>query len=263
MDLVFQIEVRAGTLGEHMRQLTGKGMTDGALAQRRTGLLCIMFEMIREKVFATKAQSSQHLEASCHWLRLCGLDGSRFSLADTLQERKSLNKANTRQSKAAFDKGEGGLPRELGPLSPIAAAIRPKSESSIVFPRHLVDRLHEKSPRISDRHYGQPALLSECKEMESKGQRWFWVHVINLKCQGSAGADSASKQLERTCLFSSFVRSASARRIIQAVSSISNWTTLAESKELKRRLAEIERPIKNLTSITLLIDSELTKSCTT
>ena len=46
MALVFHAVAGAGTLAEHVRQLTGKSITDGALSQRRTALPWIIFEMI-------------------------------------------------------------------------------------------------------------------------------------------------------------------------------------------------------------------------
>src|SRR6516225_2396223 len=49
MGLVFHVLGGAGTLAEHVRQVTGKSITDGALSQRRTGLPWMIFEMIMEE----------------------------------------------------------------------------------------------------------------------------------------------------------------------------------------------------------------------
>ncbi len=182
MGLVFHVLAGVGTLAEHVRQLTGKSITDGALSQRRTGLPWIIFEMILEEALVPKARATQHPEAFYQGLRLCGLDGSRFSVANTPQVKESLSKAKTRRHKAAFAKVGVAVLVELGLHNPIAAAIGPKDESEMVLSRQLLDRLPEKSLLISDRYYGQPALLIEFKEMHPEGQREFLVRVKgNLK----------------------------------------------------------------------------------
>ena len=182
MGLIFHVLAGAGTLAEHVRQLTGISITDGALSQRRTDLPWIIFEMIMEAALVPKAQPKLHPEAFYEGLRLCGLDGSRFSVANTPQVKESLHKAKTRRHKAAFAKVGVAVLVELGLHNPIAAAIGPKEESEMVLSRQLLDRLPEKSLLISDRYYGQPALLIEFKEIHPKGQREFLVRVKgNLK----------------------------------------------------------------------------------
>jgi hypothetical protein len=91
--LVFHVMAGAGTLAEHVRQMTGKWITDGALSLRRTGLPWIIFEMILEEALIPQALPTQHPEAFYQGLRLCGLDGSSFSVANTPQVKESLSKA--------------------------------------------------------------------------------------------------------------------------------------------------------------------------
>lgn len=182
MGLVFHVVAGAGTLAEHVRQLTGKSITDGALSQRRTALPWIIFEMIMEEALAPRARPQQHPEAFYQGLRLCGLDGSRFSVANTPQIKESLSKAKTRRHKAAFAKVGVAVLVELGLHNPIAAAIGPKDESEMVLSRQLLDRLPAKSLLISDRYYGQPAILIEFKEIDPESEREFLVRVkSNLK----------------------------------------------------------------------------------
>jgi hypothetical protein len=44
--LIFHVVAEAGTLAQHVKQLTGKTITDGALAQRRARLPIAVFEQI-------------------------------------------------------------------------------------------------------------------------------------------------------------------------------------------------------------------------
>lgn len=182
MGLVFHVMAGAGTFAEHMQQLTRKSITDGALSQRRADVPWIVFEMILEEALSPKAQLKQHPQAFYGGLRLCGLDGSRFSVANTPQIKESLSKPKTRRLKAAFAKVGVAVLVELGLHNPIAAAIGPQEESEMVLARQLLDRLPENSLLISDRYYGQPAVLIEFKEMHPKGQREFLIRVkSNLK----------------------------------------------------------------------------------
>jgi len=182
MGLVFHVMAGAGTLAEHMRELTGKSITDGALSQRRGDVPWMVFEMILEEALSPKAQPKEHPQAFYQGLRLCGLDGSRFSVANTPQIKESLSKAKARRHKAAFAKVGVAVLVELGLHNPIAAAIGPKEESEMVLARQLLDRLPQKSLLIGDRYYGQPAVLIEFRGLHPEGQREFLVRVkSNLK----------------------------------------------------------------------------------
>jgi len=182
MGLVFHVLAGAGTLAEHVGKLTRKTITDGALSQRRTALPWMIFEMILDSALTPKAQPKKHPDAFYQGLRLCGLDGSRFSVANTPQIEAGLTKAKTRRHKAAFAKVGVAVLVELGLHNPIGAAVGPKDESEMVLARQLLDRLPEKSLLISDRYYGVPALLIEFREIHPEGQREFLVRTKgNLK----------------------------------------------------------------------------------
>jgi hypothetical protein len=138
--------------------------------------------MILDSALSPKARPNLHPDAFYHGLRLCGLDGTRFSVANTPQIKASLRKAKTRRHKAAFAKVGVAVLVELGLHNPIGAAIGPKDESEMVLARQLLDRLPEKSLLICDRYYGVPALLLEFREIHPQGEREFLVRVKgNLK----------------------------------------------------------------------------------
>jgi hypothetical protein len=235
MGLVFHVLAGAGTLAEHVRELTGKTITDGALSQRRTDLSWVIFEMILEAALVPKAHPKQHPEAFYHGLRLCGLDGSRFSVANTPQVKESLSKANTRRLKAAFAKVGVAVLVELGLHNPIGAAIGPKEESEMVLARQLLDRLPEESLLISDRYYGVPALLVELREIHPKGQREFLVRAkSNLKRRLLEGYADGSALVEiRTGKTTMLVREITGRvrRGKGSWSDVRLWTSLLDWKK--------------------------------
>jgi Transposase DDE domain len=181
MGLVFHVLAGAGTLAQHVRELTRKTITDGALSQRRTSLPWQIFETILEAALRPKAQEKKHPEAFYHGLRLCGLDGSRFSVANTPPVKQSMSKAATRRLKAAFAKVGVAVLVELGLHNPIAAAIGASEESEMVLSRQLLDRLPENSLLISDRYYGVPVLLIEFKELHPVSREFLVRAKSNLK----------------------------------------------------------------------------------
>ena len=177
--LVFHVVAGPGKLAAHVKQLTGKDVTDGALAQRRALLPLDIFEGMMSAALKPKANPAQHPDAFYHGLRLCGIDGSTFSVTNTPQVKKRMRKARSRRGRAAFPKVGVAVLVELGLHNPLAAALGPDGESEMVLAKRLVPAQPEKSLLISDRYYGIPALLVD---LPAEGQRHFLVRVkANLK----------------------------------------------------------------------------------
>jgi len=172
--LVFHAVAGGGTLARHVKQLSGKAITDGALAQRRGLLPWEIFEAILGDALKPKADPKRHGEAFYHGLRLCGIDGSTFSIANTPQVKKQLRKARTRRGRAAFPKVGVAVMVELGLHNPLAAAIGCRGESEMVLTRQVLSAQPQKSLLINDRYSGSPALLVD---LPAVGERHFLVRV--------------------------------------------------------------------------------------
>jgi len=200
--LVFHVVAEAGTLAQHVKQLTGKTITDGALAQRRALLPPAVFEQLMGAALKPKADPAQHPEAFYHGLRLCGVDGSLFSVTNTPQVKKQMRKARSRRGRAAFPKVGAAVMVELGLHNPLAAALGIQGESEMVLAKQVLAAQPEKSLLINDRYYGVPALLVG---LPAQGQRHFLVRVKkNLKRRllevypdGSALVEISSGQAKR------------------------------------------------------------------
>jgi len=235
MSLVFHVQAGAGTLSQHVRQLTGKSVTDSALSQRRSHLPWQMFETLMEETLHPKAQQKLHPEAFHKGLLACGLDGSRFSVANTPQIKASMFKPDSRRFQAAFAKVGVAVLVELGLHNPIAAAIGPQEESEMVLSRQLLDRLPEKSLLICDRYYGVPVLLIEFKEIHPKGQREFLVRArknLNRKWMESYADGSALVEIrsgKKKLLVREIV--GQVRRGKGAWSKVRLWTSLLDWRQ--------------------------------
>jgi hypothetical protein len=172
--LVFHVVAEAGTLGQHVKQLTGKKITEGALSQRRALLPMAVFEELMSASLKPKADPEQHPEAFYHGLRLCGVDGSRFSVSNTPQVKRQMRKARSRRGRAAFPKVGVAVMVELGLHNPVAAALGAKGESEMVLAKEVLTAQPAKSLLINDRYYGVPEVLLG---LPADGERHFLVRV--------------------------------------------------------------------------------------
>jgi hypothetical protein len=177
--LVFHVVAEAGTLAQHVTQLTGKRITDGALAQRRALLPPAIFEELMGATLKPKGDPVQHPEAFYHGLRLSGVDGSLFSITNTPQVKKQMRKARSRRGRAAFPKVGVAVMVELGLHNPLAAALGVKGESEMVLANRVLSAQPEQSLLLSDRYYGVPVLLVG---LPAQGERHVLVRVkMNIK----------------------------------------------------------------------------------
>lgn len=177
--LIFHVVAGPGKFAAHVKQLTGKVITDGALSQRRAVLPVGVFEGMMKAALQPKANPKRHPDAFCQGLRLCGIDGSTFSVTNTPQVKKRMKKARSRRGRAAFSKVGVAVMVELGLHNPLAAALGSAGESEMVLARRVVASQPKESLLMNDRYYGIPALLVD---LPAEGERHFLVRVkANLK----------------------------------------------------------------------------------
>lgn len=184
MGMVFHVLSGAGTLSQHVNQLTGIDISDSALSQRRGNLDWRIFESIMATALKPRAEAKKHPSAFYAGLVLCGVDGSQFSVANTPQVKQEMKKAKSRRKSAAFAKVGLGVLVELGIHNPIAAAIGTQGESEMVFAQQVLPHLPEESLLIGDRYYGVAKVIVLIHELHPEGNRQFLLRVrSNLKGQ--------------------------------------------------------------------------------
>lgn len=172
--LIFHVVAGPGKFAAHVKQLTGKVITDGALSQRRAVLPVEVFEGMMAAALQPKANPKGHPDAFYQGLRLCGIDGSTFSVTNTPQVKKTMRKARSRRGRAAFPKVGVAVMVELGLHNPLAAALGSDGESEMVLAKRVVASQPKDSLLISDRYYGMPALLVD---LPAEAERHFLVRV--------------------------------------------------------------------------------------
>jgi hypothetical protein len=234
--LVFHALVKSGTLAEHVKEVTGKEITDGALSQRRALLPPELFDQLMAAALKPKAKAKEHPEAFYQGLRLTGIDGSRFSVANTPQMKQQMSKARSRRGRAAFPKVGVVVMVELGLHNPLAAALGANGESEMVLAKQVLAAQPEKSLMLNDRYYGVAAVLVD---WQTEGQREFLARVKgNLKRtllkvypDGSALVEISTGQGQnrRTRLVREVV--GRVRRGRGGFSSVRLWTSLLDWKK--------------------------------
>lgn len=177
MNLVFHFLAGAGSFAQHVKQLTGHQISDAALSQRRQALPFQVFESMLEAALEPKAHPADHPAAFYQGLRLCSIDGTLFSVANTPQIKGSANKAQARRARAAFAKVGLVVLVETGLHNPLAAAIGVAGESEAVLAHRILDQLPAGSLLLADRYYGSPKGLVAFRARHPEADHQFLVRV--------------------------------------------------------------------------------------
>ncbi|OGO29137.1 MAG: hypothetical protein A2Z16_11075 [Chloroflexi bacterium RBG_16_54_18] len=151
---------RTGTLGEHLRELSGRAVAESSLSERKQTLDGRVFVEVMDAALQPIADARQHPKAFYHGMRLLGVDGYEVSLPNTNAVSHGMKKAKSRRGKAAFAKMRTVVLSELGLHNPIAAAIGGEQESEMELARPLLQRVPPGSLSLGDRYYGVGVCIS-------------------------------------------------------------------------------------------------------
>jgi hypothetical protein len=169
--LLFHFLCGAGTASEHMFQLLGRGLSDSAIAERRSVLPWVLWEHWLRQALRSTAHRRRHPEAFYRGWRLVALDGTQYSVSNTPQTSKELIKASSRRAKAAFAKMTACVLLEVGLHNPVAAAIGHSGQSEWQLSAQLLAQLAKGCLLLADRLYGCAAFtalaLDQCQKVDS------------------------------------------------------------------------------------------------
>lgn len=170
--LVYHVVNGTGILSQHVYQLLGVAIKDSSLSERRQRIGFEPFRWLMNHALHPIADKALDKGSFYKGLRLCGIDGSRWSVTNTPQNLGEMTKAKSRRFEAAFAKVQMCVLVELGIHNPLAAAIGLKEESEWVLAEELLQFLPESSLLIVDRLYGcgkyVRELIEACKSRASE-----------------------------------------------------------------------------------------------
>lgn len=162
--LVYHVVNGTGILSQHVHQLLGVVIKDSSLSERRQRIGFEPFRWLMNNALRPLADEALDEGSFYKGLRLCGIDGSRWSVANTPQNQDRMTKAKSRRFEAAFAKVQMCVLVELGIHNPLAAAIGLKEEGEWVLAEELLQFLPESSLLIVDRLYGCGKYVRELIE---------------------------------------------------------------------------------------------------
>ena len=162
--LVYHVLSGAGCFSAHVFQLFGMEIKDSSLSQRRQRIGLEPFDWLMDHALKPLADGRSHKSCFYKGLRLCGIDGSRWSVTNTPQILERMSKAAARRLQAAFAKVEMCVLVELGLHNPLAAAVSVEGEHEWSLAEKLLERLPKRSLLIVDRLYGCGQYLKELVE---------------------------------------------------------------------------------------------------
>ena len=159
-----------GSLGHHLRAMSGKNISDAAAQERREGLSWAWFEALFVRLLRPLARRQHHPESFYHGMRLLGVDGSQWSLrntaANTAAPRRRHGNGHS-PSLAAFFKWGCAVLVELGTHQPLGASCTQMDGATEESEWSIAHRLwgsipgQEDTLLLADRYYGRGALIAQ------------------------------------------------------------------------------------------------------
>lgn len=161
-----------GSLGHHLRTLSGVNISDSAAQQRRAHLPWEWFAALFKEVLKPRAQAGVHLESFHAGMRLLAIDGSQWSLANTeaIKAQAAPPHRNQTGSVAAFAKWRTAVLLELGTHQPLGAACEAgglgRHEGELTVARRLLGDVPQKEDvlLLADRLYGCGRFILDVQE---------------------------------------------------------------------------------------------------
>jgi len=170
--LVYHVLKGAGILSHQVYELLGVEIKDSSLSERRQRMGFAPFRWLMNNALRPLAQQGRDESAFYKGLRLCGIDGSRWSVTNTPQVAAQMRKAVSRRFDSAFAKVQMCVLVELGLHNPLSAAVGLKNEEEWSLAQELLESLPQSSLLIVDRLYGcgkyMRALIAACQTRKSE-----------------------------------------------------------------------------------------------
>jgi hypothetical protein len=165
-----------GTLGYHLRTMSGVDISDEAAMQRRANLRWEWFEALFAQTLRPRAQLKEHPESFYCGHRLLGVDGTAWSLRNTEAiTSQQCSRHRNGQKEAAFYKWGTAVLLELGTHQPLGAARAlpnmDHTEGELNIARRTLGAIPKKEDTLllADRLYGCGRFI--CDVQQAAGKR--------------------------------------------------------------------------------------------
>ena len=172
---VWSLVVRAlsgsGSLGSHLRTMSGVQVSDAAAQERRSALSWKWFEALFAQVLKPLAEGSKQPGCFHRGLRLLAVDGSQWSLRNTeaIKAQAAPKHGNQKGRGAAFFKFCTAVLVELGTHQPLAAACDQgglgHAPGEVTLAKCLLGSIPAGQPTLllADRLYGGGGFIAQVR----------------------------------------------------------------------------------------------------
>ena len=173
--LAWHIAQPTGTFAMNLAIITGKTLSDSALSERRRSLGTKPWLEALDAILKPIADTSVHPHAFYKGMRLVGVDGTTFNVANTPSMKLSGKKTKTRRGSAAFFRIGCVALVELGTHAPLAVLIAENDESEAVLAAKAIHNLMAIDLLIADRYYGSGKWVARLLSLPQKP--YFFIRV--------------------------------------------------------------------------------------
>lgn len=167
--LVVQALSGSGSIGKHVRTMSGTAISDAAAHARRQGLKWEFFEHLNTHILRPRAQRELHPDCFYHGHRLLAVDGSSWSLRNTVANIAASppRHGNQKPNSSAFIKWSTAVLLEVGTHQPLAAARTQRGatreEGELNIARRVLSAIpkREETLLLADQLYGNGCFISD------------------------------------------------------------------------------------------------------
>jgi hypothetical protein len=178
--LAYHVLQQCGTFARHVGMLTGINMSESALSERRQSLGTALWHIALDAFLKLGANHPLYPLSSYKGLRLVGVDGTSFTVANTPAIKTKKKKTKSRRGKAAFFRIGCVAMINLGTHCPLAVRIGENGESEGKLAAAIVDAFQYNDLVIADRYYGNGKWVN--RFMTAPGSPFFFVRIQERLC---------------------------------------------------------------------------------
>jgi hypothetical protein len=222
----------SGTFAENLLALTGRRLSESALSERRQSLGVQPWSDLLAALLRPLAQQRMHPDAFYKGMRLVGIDGTTFNIANTPTVKRTVVKTKARRGTEAFLRLRCVVLSELGIHNPLAARMGCKNESETALATTLVTALKKGDLLIGDRNYGYLPWVDRLQSLRQQPHFLFRVKAnsrvrrVRRLPDGSRIVSVQDKDTGRAFLLREI--KASVRRPHQKWTRVRFWTDLLD-----------------------------------
>lgn len=167
-----------GTFSQSLFHMRGIRLSDSTLSERRQAMGADPWLNATDAILGDMRRYGE--SAFYKGLRLVGIDGTSFSVANTPTMKTTAKKVSNKRGESAFFHIPCVAMCDLASHSPLAIRVGIRDESEAVLAKSVMECLTENDLFLGDRYYGNGKNIGYLQALDSKPM--FLVRVVDRNC---------------------------------------------------------------------------------